>query len=488
MNIYFTDYFGVSEAALEEYGAFNISILTDLPLFVDPFLLFNSPKQEYQQLHDDIILYLRFLRTKSKSRGVDAALLKAWYYFSEVKQNWFGFCASGNTGRGLGLVFAQALNQNLVHVFENFGNENITKGSHLEKLCLIRAGVGRDMISDFTTNLIKDFLLAYTQTFAQDSISERHTRAISVSRAKFDYDLEKWMPQTYVLPYLDDDYVILTPKDILTKDDTWISHSDMWSRFRDIPSSVDNQQLRAEINNYFYSKIPGDKEPTKDEMASAINSTLHKYPQLLDYYIKMKEDTGDKAVSSSRLKVLESQLLYVSQFGQMAELLNELTGFYSVLGNTKDETRDKIEYFKDVVENKGGHKLFYGRNAQPLQRETDVHIMFRLVWFGTPSDVSREVDNGRGPADFKISRGAADKTLIEFKLAKNTQLKRNLANQLESYKKASDAETGFKVIVYFNEAELVRVEGILNDLGMTNDPNVVLIDARNDNKPSGSTA
>jgi hypothetical protein len=32
MNLYFTDYFGVSEDSIEEYGAFNISLVTDLPL------------------------------------------------------------------------------------------------------------------------------------------------------------------------------------------------------------------------------------------------------------------------------------------------------------------------------------------------------------------------------------------------------------------------------------------------------------------------
>jgi uncharacterized heparinase superfamily protein len=36
--------------------------VSDLPLFIDPFLLFNSDKPEYQELHDGIIAYLRFLR------------------------------------------------------------------------------------------------------------------------------------------------------------------------------------------------------------------------------------------------------------------------------------------------------------------------------------------------------------------------------------------------------------------------------------------
>ena len=270
MNIYFSDYFGISEDLLEECGAFNISLITDLPLFIDPFLLFNSEKPEYRSLHDDIIRYLRFLRTKSELGGIFPALIKAWYCFGEVKQNWLGFCEKSNSGRGLGRSFAQALDLNLVQIFKNFGNEQITRGSHLEKLCLIKSGIGRDMISDFTTNLTKDFLLNYTSSFAKTHISSKLVRAISVPRAYFSYDTERWMPKTYQLPVCEGDYVILTPKDILTKDETWINHSDMVHRFEDIPNAVENDQLRAEINNYFYRMIPRDREPTKEDYGRAI--------------------------------------------------------------------------------------------------------------------------------------------------------------------------------------------------------------------------
>ena len=43
-QIYFSDAFEVSPQILEEYGAFDVSLLNDLPLFIDPFLLFNSKK------------------------------------------------------------------------------------------------------------------------------------------------------------------------------------------------------------------------------------------------------------------------------------------------------------------------------------------------------------------------------------------------------------------------------------------------------------
>ena len=100
-----------------------------------------------------MIEYLRFLKEKSATeQTLDSGLLTAWYMFPEVGQNWLGFSATGNKGLGLGRTFAEALHTNLGRIFGSFGKENVTRGSHLEKLCLIRDGIGRDNISDFTNN------------------------------------------------------------------------------------------------------------------------------------------------------------------------------------------------------------------------------------------------------------------------------------------------------------------------------------------------
>ena len=42
IKVYFSDFFEVDEDIIEEYGAINISLINDLPLFIDPFLLFTK--------------------------------------------------------------------------------------------------------------------------------------------------------------------------------------------------------------------------------------------------------------------------------------------------------------------------------------------------------------------------------------------------------------------------------------------------------------
>jgi hypothetical protein len=456
-----------------------------LPLFIDPFLLFNSRKPIYRQLHDQIIRYLRFLRDKSTTEDIDTGLLASWYYFREVKQTWLGFSESGKSGRGLGAVFAEALNANLKELFSDFGKERITKGSHLEKLCLIKDRVGRDTISDFTTNLIKGFLLNYTQTFAQKYIEPSLRENIAVQRVKFNYSTESWEPKTFDLPFINGEFVLLTPRNILTKDDTWINRTDLVHDFQNIPEAIRDEQLRAQIDSYFRSILP--KEPKKKDMDRAVAKVALRFPKVIDYYIKYKELHGKDAARRSLTHVTQSKQLYVSQYRQLVHLLSTQTDFYLHFANTAEETYKRILFLKDVIENKGGHRIFF-INGKPIRNEADLHILYRLTWFATRSDVSHEVDDGRGPADFKISRGSKDKTLLEMKLASNSQLKRNLARQAELYQRASDAATAYKVIIYFSASELRQVERILRELKLSASDKIVLIDARNDNKPSASKA
>lgn len=488
MDIYFTDFFRVPESALEEYGAFNISLIGDLPLFIDPFLLFNSDDLAHQELHAQIIRYMRFLKDRTLEGPIVPGLVDAWFSFPEVKQNWLGFSRTGNSGHGLGKDFASALHRNFNSVFRNFGSEVVTRSSHLEKLCLIRDGVGRDTMSDFTTNLIKGYLANYTQTFAREHIHVGQRLRVAMPKARFNYDTRSWVTETYELPVFRGDHVLLTPKSILTKDEAWINRPELLDRYPEIAASVPDAALRAQVNDYLVRVIPTDPKTTQDQIREAISTAVERFPEVLDYYIRDKEDHGEHAESVAKAKVRETERWFIEQVRALVRDYLEPGGFYRIRGNTHNEARERLLFLKDVIENKGGHRIFYV-DGRPIQREADLHILYRLTWFASPSDPGRETNDGRGPADFKISRGSANKTLVEFKLAKNSHLERNLKHQSSIYEKASDAtHPSLKVILYFDEQQLERVLGILRKLKVENDPNIILIDASADNKPSGSNA
>ena len=405
-KIYFSDFFEVKPNKLDRYGAFNISLLTDMPLFVDPFLLFNSKKRKYKELHEEIIKYLIFLRDKAVDQGtIDKHLIDAWYKFSEVKQNWLGFTKDGNEGAGLGTGFAKALHDNLGKLFGDFGQEKerITKGSHLEKLCLIKDRVGRDNISDFTTNLIKRYLLEYTEAFAKKNVSKKYKKRFSVEKVSFNYQTETWMVKTYTLPKYFDDYVILTPKDILTRDDTWINKTDLHKDFADIPQAIPDGQLRSQVDNYFKGLLPRKRDPEKKEIDAAIVATLQKFPQLIDYFIKLKEDRGDKATSISGEKVKFSERIFISN---VCEFLKKIKKEELEKLENKDsytEAMNRVLFFKNKIEFGDCYKLFFAGN-KPIKGEKDVQLFFKFVWAGTRFSADAEVNNGRGPVDLKFPK------------------------------------------------------------------------------------
>ena len=494
MKVYFSDFFNVNPGDIEKYGAFNISLINDFPLFIDPFLLFNSDKEEYQEMHREILRYLSFLRDRSISMAqVSDGLLRSWYCFPEVKQTWLGYSKIGNKGRGPGMEFAKALNDNLHGIFSNFDENKISRSSHLEKLCLIKENTGRDNISDFVTNLIKGYLLEYTQNFAMENINPSNLKKFRVPHVSFNYETNTWYPGTFILPDYDKDFVLLTPKDLLTKDDAWINKHDLINQFHDIVATVSNDELRNQLNFYFleslpepeYTKMGQEKAFRKRDIAKAVNEVIRKYPEFLDYYIKYKEDHGEDAKSVSIERVEEVHSLFVDKLSAFINKLSQKTEFYEKDGGTLEESYERILFLKNVIENKDGYRLFY-INDKPVKRESDIHIMFRLTWFASSSAVSREANEGRGPVDFVISKGAFDKTLVEFKLASNTKLRQNLANQVAIYKKAHDTEKSIKVILFFSEKEEKKVKKILEDLEISNEKYVVLIDVRKDNKLSAS--
>jgi len=447
--------------------------------------LFNSENEEFQKLHRQIIDYLVFLRDESTTRMITDGLLLNWYCFKEVKQNWLGFSQSGNTGSGLGLDFAIALDKNLGKLFNDFGKEKVAKGSHLEKLCLIHPGVGRDNISDFTTNLIKDFLLRYTEQFTKDYISANKIAEFSVPRAIFNYTTKSWVTKKYILPKYNKDYIILTPKDILTKDETWICRPDMINDFNHITEALPNKALREQLNEYLKSVLP--QKPSRRDYNDAVSKTIKANPEFIEYYIKYKEENGDQAIAISEENVKITEFIFIENVKKLVIWLSDHTDFYKSSYDTYSESLSRIRYLKQVIENNDGYRIFYV-NGKPIKSEKELQLIFRLTWYDTLSDVNSEVNNGRGPVDYKVSRGSKDKTVIEFKLASNSQLERNLKKQAEIYAYANCTKKIIKVIMFFSYEEELKVKEILEELKMDKNENVILIDARNDNKPSASKA
>lgn len=482
-QIFFSDYFSVPRKTVEDYGAFDINLLADVRLFVDPFLLFNSSKPEYQALHEHILDYLKYLKSIART-DLDKGTVKDLFRFQEVSQNWFGYCKLGNKGHGLGEDFARALNSSIGRIIGNPGESMGTQSSHLEKVSLIRPKVGKDNISDFTTNLIKHYLVDYTEKFARAHLDSSQCETVGVSRVRFNFKTQSWVDEPRYLPVFNGDYVLLTPVDMLVHDETWINYDDMISRYPQIVGAVEDDIARSRMSRYFEERL--GKEPDAAQVKDARRATFETFPQLLDLYIKLKEDEGEGAVAVSAKEIAHLRRIFVAF---LADIISDLWSLDEMKnrpqGSSYDETLFLVGVFKRWVEDKEGYKSL--NNAIGTGSEAEVQRLIFLALQSSFFEVNREVNNGRGPVDFKVS-GSRDTTLLEIKLASNSGLKRNLQNQVAIYEKANETKLSVTAIIVYTESERLKVSRILKSLELDADPSIVVIDARSDNKPSGSKA
>lgn len=131
MATFFDEHFGVTTDDLDRHGAFNISVINDMPLFIDPFLLFNSKKPEYQDLHDSILKYLMFLRDAVDRQTRDTWPGKGFVSIPRLSRTGSVFPTRKRRKRPRkGLRFGAT--RYLRALFIRLSAEKFTKGSHIE--------------------------------------------------------------------------------------------------------------------------------------------------------------------------------------------------------------------------------------------------------------------------------------------------------------------------------------------------------------------
>ena len=495
----FSKYFKVNEEEINNYGAVDISLFSDTPLFIDPMLIFSSNKEEYKTLHQEIIEFFSFVHQEKKS-GKTAKDIEHYFDFSEIKQTWLGYSKNGNCGNGLGKKFKEFLSEKIEFIFSE--NE-ISKNHHFEKVLLLYDGTGKDKISDLTTRLILDFLAIYTETFAKKFINEKQLDKFAIETS-FNYEIKVRQRKEYILPYFikengKREYVLLVPKDILRTGEPAISKDNMYENWSSICDSIPNEALRARVNEYIRSGVRRYEENCRKNgknssqkkinelLTEGFKNALVEFPKLYDYFINMIENNSDRIKEISKEEVEQKLASLYLNHDQIAQLIEESS--LTKPTNSLTELVQRIKYFKHKIEKEDVYKVFYNKGKLLIEDETTLQLMFRLAWYGTPFDVNYEGNNGGGEYDTKVSMGANDKCISEFKLAKNPKLY-NVFSQVRQYEEANNCPPDSSIIVIFafNEKETNKFYRFLKETNTEDllDKRIFLIDCREDNKISAS--
>jgi len=499
--MFFSEWFQIDTELVKAYGAIDISLVCDIPLFVDPMLIFNSDKPEYKLLHEEIIRYFHFLYNKAQ-HSLSPKEIKAWFNFSEVPNNWLGYSLDGNKGSALGKDYSKFLYNNIGFAINTNG---VSSGQHIEKVMLLYEGSGKDKISDLAVNLIKRFLCDYTERFAKDYIAPNLCRLLPVEKALFSYETESFVSKEYLLPFVYDkkgnvEFVLLTPYDILREDEPSINRKHFYNSHERIRASIENDILRAYVNNYIGQAVRRYEEnqkrnhrPIREPSISKIEKEAFKevvkeFQELYDYYIKLREaDTEEiqlqclQELNKQLERLLLSSKKLISIFWDNGYAMDESL-------SAREEAQKRLSYFKHIIEDCDGYKNLYV-NGERIAKEDDLQRLFRFVWYGTKYKIDAEANNGRGQADFIISMGQHNQNIIEFKLASNSNLS-HVFTQVKIYEAANCTEGSLIAIFHFTENEYHLARQVVINAGYEDaiDGSIYFIDCRADNKPSASTA
>lgn len=254
-------------------------LATDIPVCIDPFLLYKSRDERLRGLHDQLLRL--FAYAFDLHRDGDRAGLDRLINFPEVNAIGFGYSQAAIRGTGLGWQ----LNQLLAELLESSLEIRQRGLRHVEELQLLSVGVGPDRVSDIAANVLKMSLIEYTQQQA-DLWGIPIQSGVPVSHY-FEWDDMEWHDGYFDLPVnpLSSEVLILVPRRVVRLL-PWINYTDFYS-------SEANLLLppRPRLPRY-----PGmQKEKRLDIAKAELVAKLRANTSVLDQYVTRKEREAPNA-------------------------------------------------------------------------------------------------------------------------------------------------------------------------------------------------
>lgn len=143
--------------------------------------------------------------------------------------------------------------------------------------------------------------------------------------------------------------------------------------------------------------------------------------------------------------------------------------------------RDDFEVIVKELEENRGWEVILSAGTQKREKivQRVIHLSGIAYIQANNLSLSCEADEGRGPVDFKISRGQ-DITVIEVKLSSNDQYMHGYDTQVEEYAKAEQTDNMIYVLV--DVGNPVKVKKLLERYNRDIDegkkvPEVIMIDS-----------
>jgi hypothetical protein len=150
----------------------------------------------------------------------------------------------------------------------------------------------------------------------------------------------------------------------------------------------------------------------------------------------------------------------------------------------RDTVNAIVRQFKRLIEENGLSRLLYSDEGKQRPEKFSQLLFYSLAdtyCKANNLDVSAEPNAGRGPVDFKISRGYDARATVELKLSSNSGALNGLLAQLPTYAKAEQSAYSCFVLIVTGRTrtkvnEIVDMRNRLLEIGKPV-PDLVVIDA-----------
>ncbi|MCH7637859.1 MAG: hypothetical protein IH855_00095 [Bacteroidetes bacterium] len=425
----FSAHYGVSPKEMVKLGVLNPTLAIDTKLFIDPLLLAHSKHSEMNSVA--VAQYTNHFQTiisllQASSMKGDVAWRGAikLFQFHEVSGTCLGYGSSIK-----GSAFGEKLTADVMRTAKEIVDLGVRDPNLFVALALFEEGVGPDRISDMTTNVIIDALAQFnTRVLTSLGVPTKRFnilgRSIRLAENPFE---SKPTP------------VILVPTDVLKE----LPLATDWDDVADAAShnSILRDRVNQHIGHLWATRAKRNKRLLRDQAMSSAAG----FKTLLDVLQGAKNQPYDPISDPSGLRRWAEEAKAIAEANPLS-----LTAPTDLdLGGVYDLVRQIVDQFRQLVENNGLAKSLW-RDSKHLPEQYAQRLFFAVAYAYCQAnnlDISPEADSGRGPVDFKVSRGGDSKVLVEVKLSTNTKLVSGYSKQLEAYKAAEQSSRAIYLVL-----------------------------------------
>ncbi|MEG1255535.1 hypothetical protein [Clostridium sp.] len=452
-----SNYLGVGEK-IDLEGAFDQILDLDANYFINIKRLKNTDVDEFKGCYEKINDFFREIglllaNSKSNEERLYKEAIRRFPY-GEVNGIGLGY-SKGTHGSGVGKHIIEKIIKDAKEIIDTGVNE--PEIFHL--VGLFEEKVGPDRLSDMFATLIEVDIEAYTI---------RINEILGINKENYP-NLE--FDGKYLINPYKGNRVLLLPKDILHE----LPIAKDWDDIDRVCKEID--KIRREFNEIIgveWSKITTTAK--KDFILTHIMKNPKHLRVLLDDYKNTDVDKYD----------FDSDALGEYKVYQYTPVIAKENPLFIP---NKEKSSFEISLilcnkFKELTEDNKLSQLLYTDDRKPRKEK-----IAQLAFYGIAEaycnannlDISPETDCGRGPVDFKMSRGQNDKTLIEIKLTTNKNLVHGFTTQIEEYAKAE--RTNKKIyLVIDNGGPAKKIEDLKEIYSGVNDdankPLLIIVDAK----------